>query len=164
MTHQEMRDKLSLHYELKSLMVAQPDWELFESYFNWKPPIVFKTYLTVFPQFKLYGGYLHAPTNPAPEFSDQIIDVYKAETLIGNWPQEMVPFLDLGSGDQYCISTINCAVYYVDFTREYHQESNSFEEWLENWITSDPDSKLFEKANQATPSAPLTWDNFIYEI
>jgi hypothetical protein len=61
--------------------------------------------------------------------------LYDHEMSFGRWNPDLIPFLDLGNGDYYCLSASKgpqSGVYFV-YHEDGHDEelTDSFEKWLE---------------------------------
>jgi len=125
---------LSRNFRKRSTPLRIPsdaDWRNLQDQLNWIPPTGFRFLMSHAPEFHFEGGLLLVADNSEALGDDTILTVFLAETAIGGWDIDWVPFYDFGNGDLYIISKVHGTVSCVRHGgRECVQVGSDIEEWL----------------------------------
>lgn len=108
------------------------DWEALEYKFNCKFSDDFKIFITLMSKYVL-PGILNVSTGEN-NGNDLIGFVYDYEIKNGNWDANLIPFLDVGNGDYFCLSAKECpkspVYYYYSDNFDVEEYNKNFEEWI----------------------------------
>lgn len=111
---------------------TREDWEYMETKFNcsFSPEFVsFMELITDYNCPSVLNVRRGGRTNGDPTLDQS----YDREMSFGRWNPDLIPFLDMGNGDYFCLSASrgeHSPVYYVYHEGGEEELTGSFEEWL----------------------------------
>jgi len=113
---------------------SSSDWEKAEKRFNCKFGDEFTCFFNLISKYVL-PGILNVSTGKN-NGNDLITFVYDYEINNGNWNANMIPFLEIGNGDYFCINAkygpVSPVYYYFSEDFNVEKYNTSFEEWISN--------------------------------
>ncbi len=141
MTYDEIESRIGNAFWRKNPFEHPPtqeEWSRLERQFGCTFPPEFHSLQDLMSEYTFEGGYLLITPRPN---EDDIETVCKAEKETGrNWPDDLIPFYDVGNGDYVCLKASECpasAVYFI-----YH-ENDTVERIHENLAAWIKDSDWF---------------------
>ncbi len=137
MTHDEVEAILSQVLDREWEILDPPsmrDWGELEYKFNCKFSDDFKIFITLMSKY-VFPGILNVSTGKN-NGNDLIVFVYDYEIKNGNWDADLIPFLDVGNGDYFCISAKQSpkspVYYYYSEDFDVEEYNRNLEEWIKN--------------------------------
>ncbi|ATP40175.1 SMI1 / KNR4 family protein [Solibacillus sp. R5-41] len=110
------------------------DWNIIENKFHCKFSDEFISFFIAMSKYVL-PGILNVSTGKN-NGNDLITFVYDYEKNNGMWDANLIPFLDIGNGDYFCISAKHSpkspVYYYYSEDFDVEEYNTSFEEWIKN--------------------------------
>jgi hypothetical protein len=134
MTADEITRQLAGLFKRRTERLRAPtpsEWEALRASLNWTWPDEFFQFHRVVGEYWFEGDLLGVAQL---DDSDTIAVARDTEVEVGNWPDDLVPFLAVGNGDYFCLSRReggSSRVYYVFHEgRRVDVLHDSFANWL----------------------------------